>query len=375
VNRVALKMLIGDRAKYLSLVLGLSFAVLLIAQQTSIFFGLLQRSTGFLQNTRQPDLWVMDPAVSWVGEARPLKEQDLLRVRSTPGIAWAEPFFASRAVAELPDGGFATMRLFGVDRSTLLGLPPRMAQGNADDLRIPDAIVIAEASRDRLPGVELGDMLRLNDRRAVVVGFVHGELGFQSDAVAYTTFSNALGFVPTGRDRLTYVVAGVQEGVALDRVSRRIEQRLGLKALPGEAFRTQTIDYVVRQTGIGVNFGITVLLGFVVGLIVAAATFYQFTIENLRQLAVLKAMGATRWLLVRMILLQAMLVAGVGFGIGVGLASLFSVWGRQPAAELSTYFPWPLLVAALLATVVCVSAGSLLSLRRVLKLEPAIVFN
>ena len=88
--RVALRMLFGDRAKYLSLALGLAFAVLLITQQGSIFLGLMLRATGPLQNVSQPDLWVTDPFVKWVSETRALSDADLNRVRSVPGVAWAE---------------------------------------------------------------------------------------------------------------------------------------------------------------------------------------------------------------------------------------------------------------------------------------------
>src|SRR5438445_85915 len=50
---VALKMLTGDRAKYLGSVAGVTFAALLIAQQASIFCGLMLRTTSQLQDIRE----------------------------------------------------------------------------------------------------------------------------------------------------------------------------------------------------------------------------------------------------------------------------------------------------------------------------------
>ena len=47
---IALKMLTGDRAKYLGIMAGVTFAALLIAQQASIFCGLLLRTTVQLQD-------------------------------------------------------------------------------------------------------------------------------------------------------------------------------------------------------------------------------------------------------------------------------------------------------------------------------------
>lgn len=373
--RIALTMLVGDKAKYLSLVLGLGFAVLLITQQTSIFFGLLLRGTGFLQNTTQPDLWVVDEHTTWIADLRQIDEDDLLRVRSVPGVAWAEPFFATRGRAELPDGSYQAVRLLGIDRSTLIGRPPQMVEGSIEDLRHPDAVIVEVTSRARLNGIQIGDRLKLNDQRAIVVGFARAELSFQSDVLIFTTYRNAVQFVPVGRDRLSMVFTGVRDPADLRAVQHRINQIPGIRAFTREQLQALTIEFILKQTGIGVNFAITVGLGLVVGLVVSGATFYQFTLENLRQFAVLKAMGATRGLLIRLMLMQAVVAGLIAFGIGVGAASIISWFGRKPGAELSTYFPWYLLLGSLGATLLCVAGGSILSVRRVLILDPATVFR
>jgi len=373
--RVALKMLFGDRAKFLALVLGLSFAVLLIAQQGSIFLGLLLRATSFLQNISQPDLWVADPDTRYIGEIREMDEQDLQRVRSVAGVAWAEPLFSTRATIELPTGDFKTGQLLGIDRNTLIGQPPDMIKGRIENLRLPDAVIVEQTSRAKLGGVGIGDTLKLNDRRAVVVGICRARLGFESNALIYTTYHNAISFVPTGRDRLSFMMVGVKDDVEPGTVQQRIDRHQGIGAFTPRQMRMNTIGFILSETGIGINFGVTVTLGFIVGLVVSAAIFYQFTVENLRYFAVLKAMGAKHWMLVRMILLQALTVGLIGYGIGVGGAGVFSWMGSSPGTELSTFFPWQLMLGALGAMLICVSAGSLLSLRRVLALEPAIVFK
>ena len=52
-------------------------------------------------------------------------------------------------------------------------------------------------------------------------------------------------------------------------------------------------EYYLRYTGIPINFGVTTLLGFLVGTAIAGQTFYNFTIENIKQFGTLKAMGMT----------------------------------------------------------------------------------
>ena len=374
-NRVALKMLLGDRSKYLSLVFGLAFAVLLITQQGSIFLGLMLRATGFLQNVVQPDLWIADPHVRYIGDIRPLNDNDLYRVRSVPGVAWAEPFFTTRAQVDLPDGGFKTAQLLGIARSTLIGQPPEMTEGRLEDLRAPGAVLVEESGREKLGNVGIGSVLKLNDQRAIIVGFFRAELGFESNVMMYATYDNAIQFAPVGREKMSFILAKTKPGADPVQVAAAINKLPDIAAFTREEMRWRTIWFILKETGIGINFGITVALGFFVGLVVSAATFYQFTLENLRHFAVLKAIGTKTPTLIRMILIQSLTVGLIGYGIGVGLAGAFSLIGRRPGAELATFFPWQLMVAALAAMLLTIAAGSLFSLRRVIRLEPAIVFK
>ncbi|MCW5765073.1 MAG: ABC transporter permease [Phycisphaeraceae bacterium] len=373
--RIALRMLLGDRPKYLALVCGLGFAVLLISQQAAIFMGLLIRATGPLQNVAQPDLWVANKFVRYVSETRALSDEDLSRVRSTPGVLWAEPFFSSRVQCDLPSGNSRYIQLVGIDRTTMVGQPPVVTEGRLEDLRIEGAVLVEESARSKLENVRIGDTLKLNDRRAIVVGYCRAKPGFDSPAVVYTTYANCLRFVPLGRNAMTYVLVKVRPGADVRRVQEEIGRLPDVAAFTHAEMTDRTVRFILIETGIGINFGITVLLGLIVGLAVSGAIFYQFTMENSRNYAVLKAMGARRGALIGMVLLQAVWVGLIGYGVGVGCTALFTLQSRQPGMELAAYFPWQLLVGSLVGMILCISVGSLLSLRRVLRLEPAVVFK
>src|SRR5262249_20236760 len=121
------------------------------------------------------------------------------------------------------------------------------------------------------------------------------------------------------------------------------------------------------------NFGITAALGFIIGTAIAGQTFYLFTIDNLKQFGALKAMGTTNARIVGMILLQATVVGLLGYGLGVGLAALFGETTR--GGELAFYTPWELLpITGASILVICI-LSSVLSVRRVIVLEPAVVFR
>ena len=382
---VALKMLIGDRSKYLGIIMGLTFASLLITQQAAIFVGLMARTYGFITDTGQADIWVMDPKVQFVDDIKPLQDTQLFRVRSVEGVEWAVPLYKGLLKARLADGTFQTCIVVGLDDATLIGGPPTMVEGQLADLRRSEAVIVdlvgAEtklakpAAVPDLPPIPLaiGDTLELNDHRAIVVGLANVSRTFQSQPVVYTTYSRATIFAPRERKLLSFILVKAKPGEDQQVLAARIMRVTGLAAYPQEAFKQMTIDYFMQNTGIPINFGIAVALGFIVGTAIAGQTFYNFTLDNLRHFGALKAMGASNLTLLGMILLQALLVGSIGYGLGVGAASLFGYLLRD--TELAFILPWQLLVVSAAAvTLICVFSA-LISIRKVMRLEPAIVFK
>jgi putative ABC transport system permease protein len=372
--RIALRMLFGDRTKYATLVLGLAFAALLMNQQGAIFLGLLELSTGALQNVSQADLWVTDPKTPWIAEFRGLPDQKLNRVRSVAGVEWAEPFFNGIGTCELDGGLFKRVQIVGISRSTLAGGPSVMLEGRLEDLWVPDAVIVEKSSMALLGGAKVGDVLKINDRRAVIVGVCAARKGFEGNALMYTTFDRAVRFSPVGREAISYVLVRAKAGASLARVQDAINALGDVQALTRDQFRFRTKQFVIVATGIGINFGITILLGFVVGLLLSASIFYQFTIENLRHFAVLKAMGATSASLLGMVMLQALIVGVIGYGIGAGAAGAFAIAAQKAESELQVLFPWQLLVGSFIATLITILLGSLISVRRVLRVSAGAVF-
>ncbi len=374
VYRIALRMLFADKLKYIVLVCGLAFAVLLITQQCAIFLGILIRATGPLQNIGQADIWVAGEHTYYIDMVLPMNDRDLYRVRAVPGVQWAEPFFFFNTIVQLPDGRFTVVQVVGVDRQTMIGQPPKVLTGRLDDLRIPDAVLLDKKGRRRLKDIQVGDTLRLNDRRAMVVGFCNAKKGLLSKALMYTTYQNAMRFVPLGRQRMTYILVKVKDGWDIGQISADISRIEGIHGWTADQMRRRNIDFILRDTSVGLNFAIMVGLGTFVGLVVSMATFNQFTNDNLPHYAVLKAMGARSRTLIGMVVVQSMTVGLIGYGLGVGLAAIFTRTVRNQADELVAYIPWQLLVVALVPMLLCVSLGAFVALRRVLRLDPATVF-
>lgn len=379
-NWVAWKMLTGDPAKYLGTVFGVAFGVLLIAQQTSIFVSLMRRTAATVLNVHDAQIWVFEQDMRNTEEIKPMSESDLSRVRGVTGVDWAVRFYKSQARARnLETGGFKQVILLGLDDATLVGAPVKILQGSLADLRRPDAIMIDKAGFEYLFGsdakLELGRTLEMNDSRAVVAAIVDVHAPFETFPIVYTRFSQVTRYAPPERKILSFVLANPRPGLSAAEVCERITQQTGLKAKTRSEMIWFQIHYYMNNTGIPINFGITIALGFIVGTAIAGQTFYLFTVENIKQFGALKAMGVTNLGLTGMVLLQATLVGLIGYGLGIGMAAAFFESTKNMTHLAGFYMPWQVAVIAALAVAFIIVCASFVSLRRVWVLEPAIVFR
>src|SRR5260370_27154682 len=172
------------------------------------------------------------------------------------------------------------------------------------------------------------------------VGIPDAAAPFLSNPVIHTRVREAVDFVGHERTQLYYVLVQSQPGVNAEEVCRRIEVQTGLRARTTDQFRWDCIVYYLKNTGIPVNFGITITIALIVGTVVAGQTFYLFTLENLKQFGALKAIDVTNWRLTGMGLLQAFVVGVMGFGLGTGMAAAFFEMTLQQIATRRIILEW-----------------------------------
>ena len=376
-NWIALRMLVGNPGKYLSMILGIGFASLLISQQASIFCGLMRLTASQIRDIRGANLWVMDPNVQFIDDIKPMSENDLYRVRGVPGVEWAVKLYKGLSRARLPDGSYQQAILIGLDDASLVGAPQHIFVGKLADLRRPDAVIIDRHGAEQLwpnDPYRLGRTFEMNDRRAIVVGVCEASRTFQTFPIVYARYSQAIRFVPQERKVMSFILAQSSPGTNPETVADRIEKQTGLRTELRDEFIWTTINYYMEKTGIPINFGITVLLGFMVGTAIVGQTFYLFTVENIRQFGTLKALGVGNLSLMRMIILQAVVVGSIGYCLGVGAAALFG-YVTESAAKLAFFMPWQVLAVTGAAVLLIIVLSSLFSLRRVLSVDPATVFQ
>jgi putative ABC transport system permease protein len=393
--RVALKMLIGNRAKYAGLLFGITFTSFLVTFALSYFAGFMTRGFALISENPEADVWVMDPAVNSTEQTTNIPSSVLAQVRSIKGVQSAVPLALGSAEVRFPNGEFQTFQVIGVDGPTLAGLPPLRDGVARSVLRTPDAAVVDAGGTEgklqtpllradqwpRHPKLNVptrrlraGDVVLVNDHRVRIAGLAHALPRYPPRPLLYTTYANAGRILLPERHLMTFVLAKAAPGVDPAVLAKQITARTGLRARTADQFTANTVRwFFINSEDVG-DIASMISIAMLVGFGVTGVMLYMFTEENLKQYAVLKAMGATPRLLLTMILAQAGLCALLGTGLGLGLCAIV---GQIAAAEANYPFRmmWftPLFGGTMVVLVSLVAAA--VSARPVFKLHPGVVFS
>jgi putative ABC transport system permease protein len=393
--RVAIKMLLGDRAKYIGLLFGITFTSFLVTFAGSYFCGFMTRGFALIAENPTADVWVMDPAVESTEMTINLPDSALARVLSVDGVLSAVPLALATADARFPNGRFQPFQLVGVDDATLSGLPPLQDAVLPTVLHTPDGVAVDPGGTDgkletpnlkadqwpygqphlNVPTRELavGDELLVNDHRVMVRGRSKALPRYPPRPLMYTTLSNAARILPSERHLLTFVLAKAAPGVSPRDLAARVQAQTGMKARSSDDFETDTVYwFLVNSEDVG-DMASMISIAMFVGFGVTGVMLYMFTSDALKQYAVLKAMGANSRLLLSMIFAQAGLCAMLGTGLGLGLCAIVG-----QIAVLEFDYPFRMMwftpvVGGLMVILVSLVAAAI-SARPVLKLEPGVVF-
>lgn len=389
-------MLMGDRAKFGGLLLGITFTAFLVTFAASYFSGFMTRGFALISENPSIDVWVMDPAVTSTERTINMADSALLRVRSVSGVRHAAPLALGDIDARVANGRFQSFQVIGVDDATLTGAPIPDGYTTPDILHQPDAAIVDPGGtsgklktplrpRDQWPhdGVHLdvpmrdlraGDELLADDSRIRVLGRSHTLPRFPPRPLLYTTYSNALRILPSARKHLTFILVQAEPGVKPEKLAQRIGRTTGLRARTSSDFKADTVRwYLVNSEDVG-DMVSMLILAMSVGFGVTGVMLYMFTYENLRQYAVLKAMGAGPRMLTGMVFVQSVSSAMLGTGIGLGVCALVG-------QAVSFLFGYPFrmmwftpLTGGVGVLVVSLTAAAI-SIRPVLRLQPAVVFS
>ena len=214
------------------------------------------------------------------------------------------------------------MTVIGLDDASLFGRP-ELLQGNIDDIFAENGfIAVKDEEFPKLENPKLGTEFELNDHRGVIVGIAKVPTGalFGSPTL-YTTYNRAIQYIPSMRFTISYILVEPKADSDIPYI-KQAGRAARLSGADQQEFQNGISNYLKYKTGIGTNTLLMTVISFLVGLSISGQTFYTFIIENLEHFGALKAMGAKGRELVYVILFQAGFTALVGYGLGIGLATL-----------------------------------------------------
>ena len=372
--KIAFKLLVNDKGKFAALLIGITFAVFLMVQMTSIFAGILQKASAVVTNIGAK-IWIMDPSVTTIANSIPMPDYVQDAVRSIPGVKYAVPLYSGGATLKLRSGVYQSVTVLGLDDTSLLGRPA-LLEGNIEDIYAENGfIVVKDSEIEKLENPVIGTEFELNDHRGVIVGIAkvtnNGLFGVPS---LYTTYNRAIQYIPSARFTSSYILVEPKAETDIALIKQEVA-KMGYLAITDEEFCNNISNFYKYKTGIGTNILLMTIISFVVGLTISGQTFYTFILENLDKFGALKAIGAKSQELIIMIVFQACFTALTGYGLGVGLCTLMIVLAKMRLPNYASIVTYTDLGLAFLMVVIIAVFSSYIGVRKVLKIEPFDVFR
>jgi putative ABC transport system permease protein len=370
--RIAMRMLLDQPSKSLGTLLGVIVSTFLMAQQVSTFLGILGRVAAFADFTHV-DLWIASPATQDADITDSVPATYQTTAASTQGIEWAAPVVQGMSRATRPDGVRELVKLVGVEGPRFGGLPGVLVDGTTPgDLAAPGRVFISAADRPLYGPAEPGDRLEIGGRTFVVGGFFDGLDPHGNYSYVFAPLADARAVIGMPADRATFIAARLAPGQDTGAVAARLRARLPeARVFTSAELRRAQITQFMERTPVGLVFGMGAVVAALVGSLIVAVTMFSSVVDRTRDYGTLLAIGATRRDLLRLLLSQALafFVAGAGAGLLVfGLVKLHATSAPMLAP------PWMLALVALGSLASCLLA-SLAAIRRVLSIDPAMVFR
>lgn len=367
--RFAIKTLIADRGKLVTALIGVIFSLVLVNVQGGLFLGLIQKAS-LIVDYCDADIWVGHRGLENADFPDDLPDVWLNRIRGLPEVQQAEPYIVRPGVMTLSNGEYEQVWVIGSDPSSMLGSPWSFAEGNRDDLYRPHAISIEAVEAWKLGNPKVGDVVEINDAKAKITAITQGIVGFHATPYVFTTLDSARTYADVRDGFCSYFLVQAKPGIDQQALAARIRELLPeTDVFTADELSRKSRMYWMLRTGIGISFGTATFLGLVVGLVMVAQSLYALALDHLTEYATLKAIGAEDGHVYETLLVQAVLIAGLGIALGVALVYGIQAVGSSPYAPI-VIPPWLLASGIGLVLGICVVA-CILPFRRIREIDPA----
>jgi putative ABC transport system permease protein len=370
---LASRNLFHDRVRLIATVVGIVFSIVLVTVQLGVFLSFERMITTMIDHA-QADFWIVPAETKSFEGSALLSGRERFHALSVAGVAEVAPVVVGYASWRRPNGGASTpIFLVGAPAGSSALRPWNVIEGRADDLSMPDAVAIDRSYSAQLGVDRLGGAAEIGNLKARVVALTKGIRSFTTTPQVFASLERARAWLGVPAGKANYFIVRLAPGADAAAVRARLTAGLtDAEVLTPEEFGHRSRVFWLFDTGAGAALLGSALLGIIVGTIIVAQTLYSSTKDHLKEFATLRAIGSSCVYILRVILIQAMLSAVIGFSIAaaIGVAIV-----RATADAALPVVMTPSLTLGLFAlTVAMCTIAAISAIRVVTRIDPATVF-
>lgn len=371
---VALRILLYDKVRSLITLMGVIFAVGLIFNQLGTFLGLMETSSVIIDHT-PGDIWITSKNNKNFDFSQPFPEYLYNHVLSETNVESADKLIVAWGLIKQIEGGTEQIEIVGYNPERGVGGPWDMKIGDTTKLNNGNFAIIDESAMKRLGNIQVGDYRDIMWRRLQIVGISSGVKSFTTAPIVFTSYKLAQSLVGyIGPDNTVFVVAKIKQGASLAATVERLRQNLkGVDVYSKSEFSYKTRRYWAVETGVGFSFMLTIIISFLVGMLIVGQTIYNSTMEHIKEFGTLKAIGASNFEIYKIIFSQAIINALLGYI--VSLIITMATVKMYDAIGMILVVRWWVNLLVLALTLIMCSTAAFVSIRRIKKIDPAILFR
>lgn len=371
---LAFKTLFHEKGRLFITLMGITFSTILVLTQVGMYIGMMGNATSVIRHI-DADIWIASKNIQNFDFANPFPEERRNRVRSVPDVLWAERLILAWGFLKLANGGREQVQIVGYDPDSGVGAPWSMISGSSEDVKGGRYMIIDKTSEQRLGKLERGTIWELTAERASrfkLVGLSEGIKSFTTAPIVFMSYNQARNFFPPRQT--SFIVAKLKDKGRVNDVVKFLESSMrDNDVYTKEGFMYKSIMYWTVQTGMGMGFFLTALLGLTVGGAIVGQTIYANTMEHIREFGTLKAVGAKNIDIYKVIFSQAGISAVIGYLIG----SMFILFIRDGVekAGVSLYLGKDIFLSLFFIILFTCLLSAYFSVRKVRTLDPVMVFR
>lgn len=371
---LALKTLFHEKGRLIITLTGIIFSTVLTLTQVSMYLGMMGNATSILRHV-DADIWVASRNIQNFDFANPFPEERINRVKAIPDVVWADRLILTWGFLKLENGGQEQVQIIGFNPGTGIDVPWNILAGNPADLKSGRYIIIDKTAEQRIGSLKMDTIWELNEKRFKLVGLSEGIKSFTTAPIVFMSYNQAQNFLLGGKlNHASFIVAKLKD----KRKSGDIAETLKASLKDNDVFTKngfiyKTVMYWTVQTGIGMAFFLTAILGLIVGGAIVGQTVYANTMEHLREFGTLKALGARNSDIYKVIFSQVSISAVIGFAVGSTLILLMK--NGIEKAGVSLYLSPALFLILFFIILFTCFLSAYFSVKKIRTLDPVMVFR